>query len=728
MIPDNMPDTPTPVMWPVGTNVQFCRVPWDSTYRDVVGWLEQDRDKYFDSIAGNSVLPPLERVQHLWMGRVVSVNLPLQTVLRYNYIRVRNDPLPGDYRQSLFYFVLDAIYVAPNTTQLVLQLDVWTTYQNRVRWGQSYVERGHVGIADNSNSVAVGAGYYGQYALTIPEGLDVGNSLTIRDHEVYSLLRREIAIMVSSTTDLSYAGKEGDSVNSPKLKMSKGSQFELGIDGTSVYIFQSVDDYQKMIEYLADYPHYVQGIQSITAIPDRVIDWIKEAGGIIQPMDLGGRNIRMWRGTLVDTKDSVVVATYKNFRDRFLIADRYKHLAKFKTWPYAAIEVTTLTGQSMVLQPELITSADLNIREVSTYNPATPRVTFYVEAYNNGNTKVVDRDFMANDDGVKLAGDEYINQSVTIDNFPRFTTLNNAGMLYNATNARSIAQSKQAASWAQSKALQGNQLSYDQASEQLRTAQTQQGLNLGAMSSRTALANDVALANGIIGGAGSLLSGDIFGAVTTAAGTAVNMEANNRSNAIETGLQRGLNASSNQLAGYMRDTNKAYADMAAKGDYSQAIAAINASVQDAQTQAPNVLGASGGENLHMLYRAFGIDVRWKQVDPGVMVRVGEYWLRYGYFVQNWVGSLPNKGHVMSNFTYWKFVFAAVMAGAGVSENYINTIRGIFENGVTVWRDPNKVNQIDVGDNEPIYRNYLGITSKAWTTQKPREGTEMSGAN
>ncbi|WP_343100010.1 hypothetical protein, partial [Clostridioides difficile] len=46
---------------------------------------------------------------------------------------------------------------------------------------------------------------------------------------------------------------------------------------------------------------------------------------------------------------------------------------------------------------------------------------------------------------------------------------------------------------------------------------------------------------------------------------------------------------------YMRDSNKTYADYAAKGDYANTIGAINARVQDSKLTQPTVSGQVGGE-------------------------------------------------------------------------------------------------------------------------------------
>ena len=54
---------------------------------------------------------------------------------------------------------------------------------------------------------------------------------------------------------------------------------------------------------------------------------------------------------------------------------------------------------------------------------------------------------------------------------------------------------------------------------------------------------------------------------------------------------------------------------------------------------------------------------------------------------------------MSNFTYWKM--QQVQVNGTLPELFKETIRGIFEKGVTVWTNPNNINNIDLADNDIV---------------------------
>ena len=55
---------------------------------------------------------------------------------------------------------------------------------------------------------------------------------------------------------------------------------------------------------------------------------------------------------------------------------------------------------------------------------------------------------------------------------------------------------------------------------------------------------------------------------------------------------------------------------------------------------------------------------------------------------------------MENFTYWKMQSVS-LSTSEVPELFKESIRGIFEKGVTVWSDPDKMYKIALADNEPV---------------------------
>ncbi|KAA5613155.1 hypothetical protein F3H11_35180, partial [Pseudomonas aeruginosa] len=102
--------------------------------------------------------------------------MPFNKVNRYNYLMVDNPPMEGDTTRRLYYFITGIEYLTPQTTRIRLQLDVWTTYAPTTKWGRSYIERGHLGIANgNATTDPKSLREY----QSVPEDLDVGDTLAV---------------------------------------------------------------------------------------------------------------------------------------------------------------------------------------------------------------------------------------------------------------------------------------------------------------------------------------------------------------------------------------------------------------------------------------------------------------------------------------------------------------------------------------------------------------------
>ena len=163
-------------VWTPGTTIQLCNVPWTSDYRDIVQFdTHAALDNYLVSGAGPIVT--FTQLSYAKPNTPINISLPFNAAYKYNYLRVSNplQPISGDTPKSFYYFITNIRYIAPNTTELMLQLDVWQTFFNDVEFGRCYVERGHIGIANENSDNLNGREY-----LTVPEGFDMGNEYTIR--------------------------------------------------------------------------------------------------------------------------------------------------------------------------------------------------------------------------------------------------------------------------------------------------------------------------------------------------------------------------------------------------------------------------------------------------------------------------------------------------------------------------------------------------------------------
>lgn len=710
-------------LWTEGTQLTLCNVPWNNDYRDIVKFIAPATlDAYINTLETSGTV--INNLSYIKPGTPIKIDMPINAAMRYNYLRAANplQPISGDVVKNYYYFITNVNYVAPNTTEISVQLDVWQTFGPQATFGNCYIERGHIGVA-NVN----GFNNYGRDYLTIPEGLDIGNEYQIvnkRSHPIMAIDTltsdgshtndQGYDILVISTTDLL---ADPGTVDNPSLNTAPGSNYFNLPSGAAYYVFDgyNTESFENWMLAMQNFPWITQGIISITVMP-RIVRYsptftFNPTGPTLAPSF---------------TLSPIQYAMYPDWRnDASIVGNipaRYRNLKKFFTYPYMSIEVTTYTGSPIIIKPESWADPDGTIVERIAPTPPQMRVTFSPYKYNaiaGSPTESFIPDLSAVTDPTLLAGleaipggddlGEYLDLSTQLDNFPTLAIVNNMAIGYMAANAHGIAFQYTDAAWSQQRALNANQTSYDQASSGMNLATDLTGIGVGAASASTAVSNNLSAQQAVVGGiagiAGSISNGPtaIAGGVASAAmggvNAAMNINASNQQLAIRnTAAKSSTQASVNQ-SGYIRDTNKSLADWSANGDYSNAIAGINAKVQDIKLTQPSVSGQVGGDTLAILNNFSRISMRVKMIDQASIRTSGEYWLRYGYPVRQF-SQMPTSYMVMTKFTYWKLSETYISASM-MPESFKQIIRGIFEKGVTVWADPTFIGVTDIADNEPL---------------------------
>lgn len=685
--------------WAPGTQIMLCNVPWNSDYRDVAYFAtDAALVEYLETDSGPTIA--IEKLTYAKPGSPVQINLPFNRVYRYNYLRVFNpaQPVPGvDGGRALYYFILDVEYIAPNNTRLVVQLDVWQSFCRNVTFGNCYIERGHVGIANSNNFADNGRSF-----LTVPEGMDIGNEYVVSETWEYDIVNLrngattdDYGILVASTTELL---PDMGTVDSPKLQSAMGSRFESLPNGCALYYFNEPLDFENFQIYMSTRPWVSQGIISVTVMPklsnmgvSLPTEWDMGQGSAFDVYRLSGN---------IPTLPVVEVALALNFRNSVPLGTRYANLKKFLTYPYSVVEVGTYSGNPLVLKPECINRPDLRLQQLTHVAPPSPRIAFVPLGYNAPSGK------MDATDG------EWLNVQTGLFDLPTFSVVNNGYLTYMAANRNAIAYQHSSADWSQQRALTGADLAASQATMGMNNASAQTSIAnkqaLAEMHNANATLGWRSLqggANAAMNGAGSGRTG-IDGAVNAVQGMAnsaadytIGSNDNIQRNAISTNARNSALGASNVYQGMLRDSNRDFANFAAKGDYANNIAGINAKVQDAKLIQPTTSGQIGGDAFNLATYKWSLYARLKTLQPAIMASIGEYWLRYGYAIHRF-GQMPSNYQVMSKFTYWKLT-ETYLTSSTCPEQFKQTLRGIFEKGVTVWNDPSDIGNIDMADNEPL---------------------------
>lgn len=678
-------------VWTPDAAVALCHVPWDSSYRDVARFAtDAAKNSYFNGLRNSGQSVRLTGLTILKFMEPVIIPIPFNTACAYNYLIVDADSYPvtrqnPTAQDTYYYFIQDMEYLAPNATKVWVQLDVWQTFYERVTFNRCYVERGHIGIA-NENATTDNLTDY----MMIPEGLDYGNEYEIQHQQFWNFVDEQPYVVVVSTTDLA---ADAGTVENPNLTTATGGIYDHIPNGCNVYAFSGTA-FTQLMQALSDKPWISQGIIMLTIIPSMLLN-------IDTPISVQGVTGFSLEGVATDDIERYVIS---DFWSKFNYPSRYQRLIKFLTSPYSIVEATSLTGGEIVFKPECF-GVDKAFRVYSVVSPPHIRAMVCPEKYNtknnNGetfifaNTKDVENTSLQ----ATFEAGEGLDMAIQLGNFPQLTLVNNQYINYLASTAHTRAFQFESAEWSYIKASAGANLAYNQGTNAMAIRQNATNLAIGAIQDRGRVTQLATLARGAGGVVAGAMNGAAGSAVNSAVNAGVSFAQTEASMAISSALAQGQTSNINTGAAYNRDTNKDYADFANKGDYQNTVHQIQAKIQDARLTQPSTIGQNGGEVFNWANGMVGILFKFKRIKDQFVTTIGEYWFRYGYYVNVFLVPPANLA-CCTKFTYWKMHEIYLSAG-NVPEVYKNAIRGIFQKGVTVWTNPDEIGVIDPADNLPL---------------------------
>lgn len=713
----------TPSTWPVNAKLTMCHVPWDEGYRDIVYFASTTaRDNYFSGISSTEKIV-MSNATYCRPNEPVRVNVPYSQAYTYNYLVVENPalPVPGEVTPpKLFYFIIGVSMIAPNTTGLYLQLDAWMTYQHTVTIGRAFVERGHVARHAYRNSNDGTSQDRRRRYLTAPEGLDVGNSYIIVNETEYDMVGANspwIAIIVTAA-DLRIASgqtltQKFGTINAPLLPVALGMKIDGFVSACDVYAIQlDSTDFTAFIGALNGYPWISNQILSITAMPEKFCDvWSpvttdRLPGGILPYNPKSQYNV---------PDASTVTMNNMNMFIREYDSTGWGDYEKSCLWPFSYLMMTNECSQPVLLKPELFPDNSISFSYFASVVPPFQRIAVLPVSYGSYDNSVNGQTNQMTMDGNTVYqsphwGDRF-SSALIWQEFPQLSILNDGYINYLASNARSLAFARDNQGWILDKSLAGTQVSYDNAMRNMGAAAQNQQLAYQTQRdiSRYSMGNLVSnqlrdtynrLSEGAQGGISGIFGADVGTIINTTVNAATGATAN------EVGNMQFQTTQQAQQGNI--DANYQLQQWAAKGDYEQAIAGIDATVQDAQLTPPNQSGTVGG-GWPAVLASKGLFMWWLKaytLEPGARHRIMNFWHRFGYAVNEYVG-IGNSFSLMSKFTYWKLQDTTLDTTVHIDEGAKSIIRGIFEKGVTVWENP-----ADIGE------DILTLNNTVKTGQSP----------
>lgn len=356
---------------------KLCRVTWPQDYRHTVNWKSATaRDAYFESIDGETV--------ELSQGFVrtqtdrIRVPVPYDVALTYNYVYMRVPQLTEceaiDYETAagvriVCAFIIDATYMAPNTTELILSVDTWTTYLPHLSVASLMLERGHapmhsLSVADyladpvatcaplltpdvdfGGGGIVRGGGYVPLatgalcyvLALTIPyasmASLGSADSVTtlpatFSDIEARDGYQRQVNGYVWG-----FNGRDYLQATQPSAPLAASGDVPTGL---YYYALATSVAPAALSSLLAAYPQIATACQALYVVPEALVT-------LGTSYELAGVTLRTVSGNPSWQGAGSVELT----PELFGYPAKYADIAKLYTMPYAHIEVADDMGQSV---------------------------------------------------------------------------------------------------------------------------------------------------------------------------------------------------------------------------------------------------------------------------------------------------------------------------------------------------------------------------------------------
>lgn len=698
----------TPAIWPTGSHVRLLTVPWDSAYRDVVAWESAEaRDAWFAKQSGSWFA---SNFQNIRPGEPISVPVPYSSVYKYNYIVVTNPKQPVDDEgpaRSYFYFVTGAQYLSPQATRLTVQLDVMTTYAGGIRYGRAYVDRGHIAMA-NSNAQAQDGQTLNRY-LSLPEGVDVGSEYVPCAREFIKLESTEHPpkIVIISTANL--AAPPGTTA-APNLNVADGQIVDGLPSGCNVY-WCPIDTFKPMMNALKDKSWVAQCIIAIYAFPGALLT----DGPAVKMFGTGPELHFCGTTSNYNASDDAYWDTENMFAQLAKGLGDAADVRKLYSYPYSVIELSTLTGNPVFLKPNLVRGNHLAIQWLGCVLAPFAKAGFFPENYGDpeGHTSTISYSYIDFEGKTKtgsIAAGDFLDTAVWVSDFPQFSFVNNNYLTYLASTTHTRQYQYQSAGWGLDRSNMSANTAYQ--NEQAGITGEREAYNRSVAGFGSNVASSmwnspvVSVPTGVNYDAQGNVTGyqwanspsisDAVGALTNGA----SVQGWNASNLMQNATGGGSVNARLSARGQVADNNLSLAQRVNQGDYQNAIAGINASVQDAALTPPSTVGQAGGQGFNYKNGLVGITVTYKTLSGAARDAVADYFRRYGYSVRRYL-TVGTVRHMlcMTKFAYWRLVDATIVCGAA-NESERETMRGIAEKGVTLWDAPESIGHTAATDNAP----------------------------
>ena len=713
----------SPNLWIPESKATLYRVPWDSGYENVVEAFKDVtyRDLYFANLTAQGESFVVSQNTYFRPGQPIDVPVPYDRAYTYNYLVVENPPQQAtedhaDSTLKLYYFIVNADYASPQVTTLTLQLDVWTTYRWSCEFGAAYVERGHIGIANDQGRFDEGREVSGKRIrdyLSETEQLGTGDELVTYYQTTINLVTAGAGyIVVRSTLDLT---ADPGYVENPSLTMASGNTGDGIWDAQNMYCF-SAENFSNFMSIMRDYSWVAQCITSIMYVPSYMIDSSSLAE--LNLFGLKDFTIYAFRTIKQGRTYSIPIVSWTDGVQDMLktLPANSRDLYKLLAYPYTVVEFDLMQGSPLEIGLGQVAGSAVTINRTSCVTPPFAKMAFTVSDTLCETASDVDvPGYNATGDvTVTVDTGEWFNMSVWQQDYPQLPLLNDSYQLYMASNANRIqyqydniraSNQKTMASIDVSRQTQINSIvgsaenftrDYANAVGRAQLDVINRGWDLGSAALST------------VGSAASLNVGGIVGGLVDVARQASTMQLSTQQAANELSAMAANKTNDINVAHKNLDLNTSNAVWAANLDKQMAIKGILSTQADARNTPPSTVGMMGGNGFMLSLGFNALIMRVKHPNAGKLNQIIQYFRLYGYTINQYL-NIPEDGLlVCENMSYWKCANVVIKNMEG-DETARDSMRSILMRGVTVWANADIIGRKSaVMANPAIVKTYYMI--------------------
>lgn len=749
--------------------LKMCNVPWCGDYDNVVKFDDDDaRDAWFDALEGETV--NLDTMFNIKPDGASKVPIPVTSAQGYNYLvvdlpRMTSDAQPlayaaGERKRRYCYFIQDAQQLSPNSTRLILTLDVWTTYINDMQFDYVLLERGHAPVAASSVSDYL-ANPRDNSAYLLSDDVNTGGEPFVERARAVKNYSAETQRACIAT----YADLLGDlgTASAPKVP-SISEPSTSGVLAPRVYSV-SVGDLQPFLRALeSNAPWMKSTLLGVFFAPS---DLLTQAA----PLSLWGISI-----TILNAVQKIEPFMQPGVAD-FGYPGEAAGFAKLYTYPYAAIRIGDERGHTSTVRIEDLGSDGIELASaVNLVMPyisidarllgiagATDSLTFQTiegRTYSYGgawgkylkswNLPVMQVSQSAASRAAYTTVYNRAHASLAAGNARASSLASNATANTNANNsaknvtdnnavntAANTAVTSNANNWALTGASASNRKLNADCNADNAASTAMSGLQNDVIAITTANNNAAAVAStagavvtgGLTGGSAIGGIADLAVAIPSAnAAAAISQSSNTAAVSVArtNALQKTLNAANYTSAVWGVQNNASNSATTLRNDASTKVANNNAAVT--RTNAANTK-ATGDANANRAYATaidaisaglnqagvaapaqFGANANGQSgaTAPRALfaqvvtqrecdiMNAASAFARYGYTLMREFSM--ERMQVMRHFTYWKCAEVWCSGNGNALEGAQGAIKDILIRGVTVWSRPEEIGRVSIYDN------------------------------